>query len=180
MEDGRRRLPRSRARNASSRAWAFYVNVLGASPLLTGDARLRLYRRAGLDFTAVRIGPACYFHSDNLAIGAGTFINHGCHFENVGRVEIGRDCAFGMRVLVTTSTHSIGPSRDRSGQWRVEPVTVGDGCWIGAGAILLPGVTVHPGCIVAAGAVVTESCEADGLYAGTPARRLRDLPDEGG
>lgn len=53
--------------------------------------------------------------------------------------------------------------------------TVGDGCWIGANATILPGVTVAPGCVIAAGAVVTKDTEPDGLYAGVPARRVRDL-----
>jgi maltose O-acetyltransferase len=50
-----------------------------------------------------------------------------------------------------------------------------DGCWIGAGATILPGVTVRAGCIVASGAIVTKDCEPNGLYAGNPARRIREL-----
>jgi maltose O-acetyltransferase len=165
----------NRARNVSSRAWSFYVNVVGASPLLTGDGRRRLYRRAGLAVHTADIGPACYFHSDNLQIGSGTLINHGCHFENVERVEVGRDCALGMRVLVATSSHELGPPERRAGTWRIAPVRIDDGCWIGAGAILLPGATVGAGCVVAAGAVVRESCDPQGLYAGVPAVRVRDL-----
>ncbi|WP_249354641.1 DapH/DapD/GlmU-related protein [Rhodococcus sp. USK13] len=55
---------------------------------------------------------------------------------------------------------------------------VGDGCWIGAGAIILPGVTVGEGCVVGAGAVVTRDCSPNGLYVGSPARRVRDLDTE--
>jgi maltose O-acetyltransferase len=166
---------RKRARNVSSRAWSFYVNVVGASPLLTGDGRQRLYRRAGLEVHTAEIGPGCYFHSDNLDIGSGTLINHGCHFENVERIEVGRNCALGMRVLLATSSHELGPPERRAGTWRIAPVRIGDGCWIGAGAILLPGVTVGPGCVVAAGAVVRDSCEPQGLYAGVPAVRVRPV-----
>ena len=140
---------------------------------------MRLYRHAGLDVHTSRIGPGCYFHSDNLRIGPRTLINHGCHFENVERVEVGSDCALAVRVLIATSSHAVGPPEHRAGPWLLEPVRIGDGCWIGAAAILLPGVTVGSGCVVAAGAVVRESCDPDGLYAGVPARRVRDLePDE--
>ena len=161
---------------AGSRAWSFYVNVLGASPLLTGEGRMRLYRRAGIDTNTPSIGPACYFHSHAIRIAAGTLVNHGCHFENIAAVEIGTGCALGMRVMVITSTHRLGDARRRAGEWEARPVRIEDGCWIGAGAILLPGVAVGEGCVVAAGAVVHESCEPDGLYGGVPARRLEDLP----
>ena len=43
----------------------------------------------------------------------------------------------------------------------------------------MPGVTIGEGCIVAAGAVVTKDCESHGLYAGVPARRIRDLDQAG-
>jgi len=78
--------------------------------------------------------------------------------------------------MVITSTHRLGDARRRAGEWEARPVRIEDGCWIGAGAILLPGVAVGEGCVVAAGAVVRESCEPNGLYGGVPARRLEDLP----
>jgi maltose O-acetyltransferase len=56
-----------------------------------------------------------------------------------------------------------------------KPVTVGDGCWLGACCIILPGVAIASGCIIAAGAVVSKSTEENGLYAGVPARRIRSL-----
>jgi maltose O-acetyltransferase len=161
---------------ASSRAWSFYVNVVGASVLLTGETRRRLYRWAGIQAETAAIGPACYFHTHAIRIGPRTLINHGCHFENLAPVEIGADCALGMRVMAVTSTHQVGGADQRAGEWGVRPVRVEDGCWIGAGVILLPGSVVGAGCVVAAGAVVRGSCQPNGLYGGVPARRLEDLP----
>jgi maltose O-acetyltransferase len=54
-------------------------------------------------------------------------------------------------------------------------VSVGNGSWLGTGVTVLPGVTIGEGCVIAAGAVVTADCAPDGLYAGVPARRIRDL-----
>lgn len=54
-------------------------------------------------------------------------------------------------------------------------VRIGMGTWIGAGAVVLPGVTIGPGCVVAAGAVVVRHCEPNGLYAGVPARRVKEI-----
>jgi maltose O-acetyltransferase len=161
---------------APLRLWRWYVNVLGASPLLRGRDRLRLLRSAGLDVQTPRIGPACYFHSRALSVGPRTLVNHGVHIENVERVDIGADCAFGMYVTVLTSSHEIGSHEMRAGAWSAAPVRVEDGCWVGARATILPGVTIGAGCVIAAGAVVTEDCEPDGVYAGVPARRVRDLP----
>jgi maltose O-acetyltransferase len=161
--------------DVSSRAWSFYANVVAASPLLSGRSRAVLYRRLGIRTQTDDIAPACYFHSSGIDIGADTLINHGCHFENVAPVAIGADCALGMRCMIVTSTHEVGRRSRRSGAWGVLPVRVEDGCWIGAGTIILPGVTVGAGCVLAAGAVVREDCLPDGLYAGVPARRVRDL-----
>jgi acetyltransferase-like isoleucine patch superfamily enzyme len=54
-------------------------------------------------------------------------------------------------------------------------VTIGDGCWIGARAVILPGVTVGAGAIVAAGSIVTRSVAPNHLVGGVPARPIRVL-----
>ncbi len=94
-------------------------------------------------------------------------------------VTIGDDVALAPGVRLECHTHEIGPSRHRAGATLRQPVTIEDGCWIGLGALVLPGVTVARGCVVAAGAVVTEDTEPDGVYGGVPAKRLKDLPVEG-
>lgn len=90
-------------------------------------------------------------------------------------VKVGTHVQFGQRASVITSSHAIGDSAIRGGTPLRLPVTIGDGCWIGTNATILPGVTVAEGCIIAAGAVVTKDTTSDGLYAGVPARRIRDL-----
>ena len=57
------------------------------------------------------------------------------------------------------------------GQGRV--VLGRDGCWIGARAVILPGVTIGEGTIIGAGSVVTKDCEPGAVYVGVPARRVR-------
>ena len=102
-------------------------------------------------------------------------MNHRCYFDTRDRISVGARVAFGMEVMVCTSTHEPGDQQRRAGPYTTAPVTIGDGSWIGARALILPGVTVGEGCVVAAGAVVREDCEPGGLYAGVPARRVRDL-----
>lgn len=54
-------------------------------------------------------------------------------------------------------------------------ITVGNDTWLGAGAILLPGVTVGSGCVIGAGAVVVKDCPPNTVWAGVPARQIREL-----
>jgi len=68
-----------------------------------------------------------------------------------------------------------GAPERRAGAVGGKPVAVGNGCWIGARVMVMPGVSVGDGCVVAAGAIVTKDCEPHGLYAGVPAQRVRDL-----
>jgi len=55
------------------------------------------------------------------------------------------------------------------------PVTVERGAWIGADTLALPDVTVARGCVIGAGTIVTKDTESGSVYAGIPARRIRDL-----
>ncbi|EHM32411.1 Putative acetyltransferase [Enterococcus faecium E4453] len=55
------------------------------------------------------------------------------------------------------------------------PIVIEDGSWIGANVTVIPGVTIHKGAIVAAGSVVVKDCEENALYAGVPAKKIRNL-----
>lgn len=111
----------------------------------------------------------------NIEIGDGTFINYNVWMNTAARIKIGRNCNIAMRVSFITSTHEIGSVDRRAGQNVSKPITVGNGVWIGANAVILPGVTINDGCIVAAGAVVNRDCEPNSLYAGVPAVKVKSL-----
>src|SRR3954447_2113658 len=162
--------------HAGSRVWNFLVNQLAASPMIGAGRRAAISRRCGVELAAPWIFPRVYVHSANLRLGRGVLINDGVLIENVQRVEIGARTAIAMRAMILTSSHELGSHDARAGGWRIAPVTIGAGCWIGAGAIIMPGVTIGDGYVIAAGGGVREDCEPDGLYGGIPARRLRDLP----
>ena len=136
--------------------------------------RRGLLRLAGLQIGARVTGlKRCGFETKRVSIGDGSFVNVGCWFEGSGCVDIGRDVFLGPQVMVITSVHEI----DSDGQAARMPVpsqvTIGDRCWLGARATILPGVTIGEGTIVGAGAVVTKDCKPGAVYAGVPARRLR-------
>jgi acetyltransferase-like isoleucine patch superfamily enzyme len=160
-------------RLAANRRWHLLVNVIGASGLVTHEQRACVYRIAHLYLDTQDVRPGVFFSSADIEIGPGSMINRGCYFETP--VRIGARCFLAMEVLIGVSTHDIGDKAQRAGPIRTLPVTVEDGCWIGARATILPGVTIGHGCVIAAGTVVADDCEPNGLYAGVPAVRKRDL-----
>ncbi len=111
-----------------------------------------------------------------MSVAAGSTIAYQGYFDFAAPIRIGERVRVGPRTMILTGAHEIGDRTRRGGDLTPRPVTVGDGCWLGAGVTVLPGVTVAPGCVVGAGAVVTRDTAPDGVYAGVPARRVRDLP----
>ena len=151
------------------------LNVVVGSPLVPRAARPALLRRCGLDVGRVTINAGHFFGGRQVRIGDGTFINYGVFVDNADQVTIGRRVSFGPQVLVLTGSHDLGDHDRRAGTPRSAPVRIEDGAWIGARAVILPGVTVGAGAVVAAGAVVTEDVPPDTLVAGVPAVERRRL-----
>ncbi|MCW2967118.1 MAG: hypothetical protein JWM71_890 [Solirubrobacteraceae bacterium] len=164
--------------STNSRRWHLKVNVIAASPWVHWRLRWKLLRRWGIDTEAAYVLPGCYFFSHQVTIGAKAWINHRCYFDSHAPITIGRDVDVGMEVMFCTSSHHPGPPGKRAGEYFGAPIVVGDGAWIGTRAVILPGITIGEGCVVAAGSVVSRDCEPHGLYAGVPARRIRDLPTD--
>ncbi len=152
-----------------------YLNVLVASPLLPRHLRWLAVRPAGYRTEYCALDARGLYRGGSVTVGRGTYVNVEVLLEASAPITIGRRCSIGPRAVLCTATHRIGGTEQRAGADEALPIVVGDGVWIGAGATVLPGVTLGRGCVVAAGAVVTRDCEPDGLYAGVPARRVRDL-----
>ena len=138
--------------------------------------RRAMLRAAGLAIAPdANISPQVFFGSGRCIVGEGCFISVQCLIDGSDLVTLGRNVHLAMGVRLITSTHDIGPPGHRAGTARSAPVVIGDGSWLGAGCQVLPGVVVASGCVVATGAVVTRSTQPDGVYAGVPARRIREL-----
>lgn len=152
------------------------VNWLAGSYLMPGVLRFLIYLTSGMKLRTAFFMPGCVFRGSRVRVGRGTRVSLRCYFDaNGAPIEIGEDCGIGPEVMFLTGDHDIATAAERLGPVRFEAVRVGNGVWIGARATILSGVTVGDGCVIAAGAVVTKSCEPNGLYAGVPARRIRDL-----
>ena len=90
--------------------------------------------------------------------------------------SIGNNVALGPFVRLVTDTHAIGSSLRRAGKHRAEAIIIGDGAWIGASTIVLPGVTIGAGAVIGAGSVVTKDIPANAKAYGVPAQIVGFLP----
>jgi maltose O-acetyltransferase len=141
--------------------------------------RWRFYRLAGMKMEQqavfwgfLRIRPIG--GARNITIGRDTFVNTDCSFGcPVATITIGQRVQIGPGVSFETVNHLMVYQTDHGRGAAHQPITVDDEAWIGAGAILTPGVRIGRGAVVAAGAVVTKDVEANTAVGGVPARVIR-------
>jgi acetyltransferase-like isoleucine patch superfamily enzyme len=135
------------------------------------------YRRFSLGDHSVVESFACINNAvGDVVIGSHTRI--GLHNTLIGPVSIGSHVNLAQGVVVTALNHSFGDPSLRIDEQGVttSPVVIEDDVWIGANAVVLPGVTIGSHSVIAAGAVVTRDIPAGSLAAGVPAtikKRIR-------
>ena len=126
-------------------------------------------------------GEGCYIEPPLHANWGGKFVHFGKNvYANFGltlvddtHIYVGDNTEFGPNVVVTTAGHPIDPERRRAGLQFNRPVRIGSNCWIGAGALIMPGVTIGDNTVIGAGSVVTKDIPAGVVAVGTPCRVLR-------
>jgi maltose O-acetyltransferase len=151
---------------------------LTSSQLLPDRLRPSLLRHLGVSVgpRVVALAGLVVTGGGRVTLAEGAYLNRDCFIDASSDVHVGVRVSIASHVRLVTSTHEVGELGRRAGRTTTAPVIIGDGTWIGTGAIVLPGVTIGEGCIIGAGTVVTGDCEPDGMYVGVPARRVRDLP----
>jgi maltose O-acetyltransferase len=111
----------------------------------------------------------------NISIGRRSFVNYDCVLLDCNRIVIGDEVKLAPRVQIYTATHPLDPEQRRTGIESALPVTIGDGVWLGGGAIVCPGVTIGKNTVVGAGSVVTRDLPENVLAVGNPCRVVRSL-----
>lgn len=114
------------------------------------------------------------FYTDygrNIRIGENCFINTGVTMVDLGGIKIEDDVFIAPGVMLISVNHKRGPEKRK--ELDLAPVVVKKNAWIGARAIILPGVTVGENAIVAAGAIVTKDVPANAEVAGVPAKIIK-------
>lgn len=128
------------------------------------------------------------FHGENIAIKKGAYFGTGSNIiigdnSQIGEnariandTKIGKNVMMGFEVVILSVRHRDDridiPLIDQ-GYYDHAPVTLEDGCWIGARSMILPGVTIGENSIVGAGSIVTKDVEPFSVYAGVPAKKIK-------
>lgn len=124
----------------------------------------------------VTVRPPLYVdYGSNITVGEGTYINYNCTILDVCEVKIGKQVLIAPGCQIITATHPIDPAQRASGKEFGQPIRIGDNVWLGAGAIVCPGVRIGENTTIGAGSVVTKDIPANCVAAGTPCRVLRML-----
>jgi acetyltransferase-like isoleucine patch superfamily enzyme len=138
--------------------------------LLQIKGRIVFGRRVGIlgNFTVV--------NPKNVSIGSDCGVNHGVFILGHSHIEIGNNVVLSAGVMlidagldIKTFTKVEFPAHTSG------PIKIQDGVWIGAGAIILPGVTIGNKSIVGAGSVVTKDVPPFSVVVGNPARVIKRL-----
>ncbi len=129
------------------------------------------------------IGEGCYIepplHANwggrHVHFGRNIYANFNLTLVDDTHIYVGDNTMFGPNVVVATAGHPLLPELREQGYQYNAPVHIGRNCWIGAGAILLPGVTVGDNAVIGAGSIVTKDVPASVLAVGNPCRVLREI-----
>lgn len=109
----------------------------------------------------------------NISIGDGVFLNFNCVILDVVKVEIGAMTQIGPGVQILTADHPRDAEKRAKMLEFGRPISIGANVWIGAGAIILPGINIGDNALIGAGSVVTRDVPEGATAVGNPARVIK-------
>lgn len=131
------------------------------------------------------IGEGCYveppLHANwgghHVHFGKGVYANFNLTLVDDTHIYVGDYTLIGPNVTIATGGHPIDPDLREKGYQYNASVRIGRNCWIGAGAVIVPGVTVGDNTVIGAGSVVTKDIPSGVVAVGNPCRVLREVND---
>lgn len=159
----------------------FFLFVANHLPRLNSFDTIRFifYKMAGIQIERCTIwGPLTIRPIGNcnkITIKKGVFINTEVRFGAQCNITIMENCQIGPRVMFETVNHTLEVKDSLKREAFCKPIVIEKSVWIGAQAIILPGVNVGEGSVIAAGSVVTKDVKPYHLVAGVPAREIRKI-----
>jgi len=117
---------------------------------------------------------------EKIVIGNNCSFNKGCWISGGGGIELFDDILIGPNVIIHSANHNFStiniPFRLQG--HTLKKVVINSNVWIGAGAIILPGVTIGRNSIIAAGAVVSRDVPENTIVGGVPAKVIKKVYEE--
>ena len=140
-------------------------------------------RKALLKEMFAEIGEGCYIEPPLHANWGGRFVkmgknvyaNFGLTMVDDGEIVIGDGCMFAPNVVLATAGHPIDPELRAQVYQYTKSIHIGNNVWIGAGAVVLPGVTIGDNTVIGAGSIVTKDIPANVVAVGNPCRVMREV-----
>ena len=112
-----------------------------------------------------------------MHFGKNVYANFNLTLVDDTHIYVGDYTMFGPNVTVATAGHPICPELREKGLQYNMPVHIGKNCWIGANAVVLPGITIGDNVVIGAGSVVTKDIPSNVVAAGNPCRVLRQVSE---
>lgn len=143
------------------------------------------YRQALIKKVFASVGKNCYieppFHANwgcNMHVGDNFYANFNLTVVDDADIFIGDSVMIAPNVVLATGTHPICPElREMAYQYNL-PIHIGNRVWIGAGAVILPGVSIGDNSVIGAGSVVVSDIPSGVVAVGNPCRVLRKIGDK--
>ena len=140
-------------------------------------------RGAMLKEMFAEIGEDCYiepplhsnFGGGHVHFGKNVYANFNLTLVDDTHIYVGDYTMIGPNVTIATAGHPILPELREKGYQFNMPVHIGKNCWIGAGAVILPGITIGDNVVVGAGSVVTKDLPSNVVAVGNPCKVLREV-----
>lgn len=140
-------------------------------------------KRAYMKEVFAECGENCYIElpfranwgGHHVHFGNGVYANFNLTVVDDGHIYVGDKVMFGPNVTIATANHPIDPKLRELGLQYNKDIHIGENTWIGAGAVIVPGVHIGKNVVIGAGSVVTKDIPDNVVAVGNPCRILREV-----
>jgi acetyltransferase-like isoleucine patch superfamily enzyme len=166
---------------AGSEIWHKYQQKISLLSTAEDDMEIRNYfyeRSITCGGKAYILPNVIFCYPYRIKLGYNVFINRGTYITARGPVTIGDHVIIGPGVIINSGMHQYMERNTliRDQGHRISPIHIGNDVWIGANAVIMPGVTLGDGCVIGAGAIVTHSIPAYTVAVGVAAKVIKERP----
>ncbi len=113
----------------------------------------------------------------HVFFGEAVYANFNLTMVDDANIYVGDKVMFGPNVVIATANHPILPELRAKGLQYNKEVRIGNNVWIGAGAVVVPGVTIGDNAVIGAGSIVVKDVPANCVAVGNPCRVIREVSE---